>query len=173
MKEKFKEAIKKIKSITKLKGSPYVIAMGAAVGIFWNFIPSLGVGPFLSIGTAKLLKASGIAAVTMNLATGLFIPIMYSMNMMMGRFLSRQEIHPGEVGDALSKSLKESMDVVEEPSRYFVLDKLQAYSTEFFLGGFVNAVIAASIIYTTLWGVLSFRQQQVEKKRKRKQLEEN
>ncbi|NLJ99685.1 MAG: DUF2062 domain-containing protein, partial [Clostridia bacterium] len=52
---RFSEAKEKLKKLLTLKGSPWDIALGAAIGFFWNFIPSLGVGFLLSLLMARLL----------------------------------------------------------------------------------------------------------------------
>lgn len=162
MKAQLEKIWKKLKSLATLSGSPYSIAMGAAVGIFWNFIPSLGVGPFLSVGLAKILKASGIAALTVNISTGFFIPLFYSLNLLVGRtIVNRNYVSTEEVSDTIQKSFQESLDVVEtvayEPTSFFSLDKLQDFSVEFFLGGFINACITAGLVYLILLSVLNYK----------------
>ncbi len=179
MKQKITGLYNKIKELAQLKGKPYTIAMGAAVGIFWNFIPSLGVGPFLSLGLARILKSSGIAAVTFNLATGFFIPFFYSLNLIMGRFVMRKGVTTEELTDTLQKSFQESIDAVEgvdsEPVSYFSLSKLQSFSTEFFVGGVINAILAATLVYFAFWSLLSYRRYYkhlfLKKKRKDKTVE--
>lgn len=161
MNKKFKKMWRKIKSIARLADSPHSVALGAAIGIFLNFIPSFGIGFFIAAGTARLFKASAIAALTMNLATGFFIPLFYSLNFLTGRFLMNRDVSKEELEGTLQQSLQESLDVVEEiavePVRYFYLDKLQAFSSDFFLGGLVNALLAAGIVYLIFWGLLRYR----------------
>ncbi|MDW7672960.1 MAG: DUF2062 domain-containing protein [Bacillota bacterium] len=162
MKRRLRIIYKKLKKVMKLKGSPYFIAMGAAIGIFLNFIPSLGLGAFIAVGIAKIFKASGIAALTVNLATGFFIPLFYSLNFLMGKFLLRHGVSKEEVSDTLQQSIAQSLDVVEEvtiePARYFYLDKLQSFSGDFFLGSIVNALLASGFIFLIIWILLKYRQ---------------
>jgi uncharacterized protein (DUF2062 family) len=170
MKKKLRKFWRKIKSIIRMKGSPYAIAMGTAIGLFLNFIPSFGIGFLISAAIARLFKASAIAALTMNLGTGFFIPLFYSLNILTGRFLLHREITPEKVGDTVQQSLQESLEVVEEiavePVKYFYLDKLQSFSADFFLGGVVNAFLASGLIYLIFWSLLTYRRHRREAHKK-------
>ena len=160
MPKKYLETIRtKLKEILKLTGSPHSVALGAAVGVFWNFIPSLGVGPFLSMGLARMIRGSAVAALTANLATGFFIPIFYSMNMITGRFLKGDKVQPIEIEETLQGSIQESMikmeEIVEKPVNYFSLDKMQDFTADFLIGAVVNALIGATIIYFVFLFILT------------------
>jgi len=167
----FEKVGTKFKEILSLKGSPHSISLGVAMGFAWNFIPSLGIGPFLAIGTAKLLRCNAMAALGGNLGTGIFIPIYYSMNMMVGRFLTGDRIKVIEIEETLQESLQETIiaieEIVEQPTRFFQLDRLQDFTTEFFIGGFVNALVAGSIMYSVFWVILNQREK-VRARRKAK-----
>lgn len=148
----FKQKLKKLwADILHIPDTPHAIALGAAVGLGWNFIPSLGVGPILSVLSAKAFKASGIAAITVNLGTGLFIPLLYSLNLIVGRTLTGQWLSQPEVEKNIQDSLHESLEgieaIVEQPSRFLSLDRITEAGLEFFLGGIANAIIAGIIIY--------------------------
>ena len=148
----FKKRLYKLwQDITSIHDTPHSIALGAAVGLGWNFIPSLGVGPVLSVLSAKSLRASGIAAVTVNLGTGFFIPLLYSLNLIVGRTLTGQWLSRPEVGKQIQDSLQESIGgielIAEQPSRFFGLSRITEAGLDFFLGGFVNAIIAGVIVY--------------------------
>lgn len=157
----FEKIWEKLKETSKLKDSPYAVGMGAAVGVFWNFIPSVGIGPFLSMGLAKLLKASGVAALTINLATGIFIPFFYSLNLMTGRMILNRDVKPEEVGGNIQKSFQDNLEVVDqvkgEPSRFFSLDSITSVSLDFIIGSAVNALLAAGIVYTIFWLLIRYR----------------
>jgi len=148
----------KFRQILKIAGSPHSIALGASVGVFWNFIPSVGVGPFLSMGLAKMLRGSAVAALTANLATGFFIPVFYSMNMITGRFLKGDQVQSVEIEERLQGSLQESMTkiegIVEQPTSYLSLDRMQDFTADFLIGAIVNALIGATFIYLVFWVIL-------------------
>jgi uncharacterized protein (DUF2062 family) len=48
--------------LVQLKDKPRAIALGASVGVFFGFIPLVGLKTLLAIGTARLLRGSVIAA---------------------------------------------------------------------------------------------------------------
>ncbi len=160
-KKHLRKARAKLKELLNLKGSPHTIALGAAVGIFWNFIPSLGIGPFLAIGLAKLLRASAVASLTANLATGIFIPVLYSMNMITGRLIKGEKVETTEIEESLQDSFQESItimeDIVEKPTSFFSLDTFQNFTSEFLVGAIVNAILVATIVYVIFWLILNRR----------------
>lgn len=154
-------------NLTQLTDTPHAIALGAGVGIAWNFIPSLGVGPILSVVSAKALRGSGIAAVTVNLATGFFIPLYYSLNLIMGRMLTGSGLAPRaseQIHDSLQESLEVIETVVEAPGQVFGLSRITDFGVDFFVGGLANAILAAAAVYTLIWFPIFIRRRFVKKK---------
>lgn len=143
------------KKITTIKDTPHAIGLGAAIGLGWNFIPSLGVGPFVSIFTAKIFRASGIAAITVNLGTGFFIPILYSLNMVTGRSMAGRWFTAPEIEQHIQDSIKETIDhievIKETPTRIFSISRVTEFGFEFFLGGIINALIFGIVVYGLIW----------------------
>ena len=88
------------------------------MGLFVNFIPTLGVGPFVSYFLAKFFRASGWL-LFLHLATGIFIPLYYSLNLITGRFLIGSNITTDEIGSQIGQSIDSSVSnidsIVEEP----------------------------------------------------------
>lgn len=122
LRDKLNDLQKKIASLIRVKGPPYFVALGAAIGLFWNFIPSLGIGPILSLLAARLFKASGVAAVTVNLATGFFIPLFYTLNVLTGRLITGLGISLLElkgIETSLEKSVGNIARVADEPRAFF------------------------------------------------------
>ena len=153
-----KLSFKYLRKISKALKHPYAVCAGMAVGIFWNFIPSLGVGVFLSAITAKLLKASSITAISTNLGTALFIPLFYTLNyltgrMVMGKNLSNTEIQT-ELGHSMEQSLKNVETVIEQPVSFFSWFQIKSVSEDFIVGAAINAITAALIVFTVIWVVL-------------------
>ena len=52
----------KYEQLLRVKDAPRAIALGAAVGVFFGFIPLWGVKTLLAIGLARLLRGSLVAA---------------------------------------------------------------------------------------------------------------
>ena len=160
LRDKLDNLRKKLASLFRVKGSPYFVAFGAAVGLFWNFIPSLGIGPILSLLAARFFKARSVAAVTVNLATGFFIPLFYTLNVVTGKLVTGLGISLLElkgIESSLEKSVGNIAKVADEPQTYFFLDRLQSFSKEFLIGSAVNAFLAAIAAYLVVYLVLSRR----------------
>ncbi len=113
------------------------------------------------MGLARMIRGSAVAALTANLATGFFIPVFYSMNMITGRFLKGDKVQSVEIEESLQGSIQESIikmeEIAEQPSNYFLLDKLQDFTADFLIGAVVNALIGATIIYFVFWFMLTYR----------------
>lgn len=169
IKRRLRILLHKLKKLIKLKETPEAIALGAAIGFFWNFVPSVGLGAFLSFFIARFFKASGVAAATFNLATGFFIPIYYSLNLITGRFLTGHRITTEEIGDQIGQSLDSTVaqldTIVEEPLKFFSLAKLQNLSWDFAVGAIVNGVFFAILIYFAFIIIIKSQRKLKEKKK--------
>lgn len=78
--------------ILRIDDPPEVIARGAAIGVFMGVFPTFGVGTFLSLGAAFLLKANKASAVIgsfiVNPITG---PFFWTLSMLTGAFIMRED----------------------------------------------------------------------------------
>ena len=103
------------------------------------------------MGLARLLRGSAIAALTGNLATGFFIPIFYSMNVLTGRFLTGDRVETKEIEENLQDSIQESLEkfeeIVEQPVSFFSLDRVSSLTSDFLIGALCNALICAVLVY--------------------------
>lgn len=142
-----------------LDDTPNNIALSAAIGIFWNFIPTLGLGVFVSVFFAKLLKVRMVVAATANLCTGFFIPFFYTLNFITGGILTRFKVDldqiEGDLGESITESVSGIEEVIANPKLYFLYDKIHSFSADFLVGSIVNAVLAASLVYLVLWFILN------------------
>ena len=76
-----------IRSIVTLKGSPRAIAMGAAIGVFIAFTPTIGLQMFLGALVATLVGANRPAAMIPAWITNpVTIPPIYAFTYWLGRF---------------------------------------------------------------------------------------
>ena len=151
---KMKEQLAKL---INLEDTPSSIALGAAIGIFWNFIPTLGLGFVVSGLCAKLLKIRVAASVIANLATGVFIPLFYTLNLVTGRILMGIKVTLPEFEGEISESIGMSEQIITNPTLLFVVDKIQSVSMEFVIGSIVNAFLAAILVYLVLFFILTKR----------------
>ncbi|KUO64688.1 MAG: hypothetical protein APF84_06095 [Gracilibacter sp. BRH_c7a] len=147
--------------ILHLEDTPNAIALSVAIGVFWNFIPTIGLGVFVSILFAKLLKVRVVIAATANLATGFFIPFFYTLNLITGRILTGFTVNLDEIGGTLGNSIEQSVtgidEVIVNPKLYFLYDMFHSLSIDFVIGSITNAFLAACMIYISLWLVLKNR----------------
>lgn len=52
----------KLAGLSELRDAPHAVALGVACGIFFGFVPLLGLKTLLAIATAKLLRGNMVAA---------------------------------------------------------------------------------------------------------------
>jgi len=150
----------KIQEVLKLEATPKKVAMGVAIGVFWNFIPSIGVGPFLSAFFAKAFKGSIVAAVTMNLATGIFIPFLYTLNIVTGKYFVGQRFTHLKLSDYILRVFGETVTFMEglvgERTIRLLVEGLEIFSVGFFVGSILNAIGSALLLYTVFYYTLIF-----------------
>lgn len=154
LKERYLAFRQEMESLLKLETPYQKIALGVAIGIFMNFLPSLGLGALLAFILAKILQASVVAAVTTSLATGFLIPFLYTLNVFTGRLLI---INTGveEITGGIEDSMKNTLDALITPLQHSevflpLITSLKSLTIDFLVGSVVNAFIAALIIYGTL-----------------------
>lgn len=118
---------------------------------------------------AKFLKGSGVAAATFNLATGFFIPLYYSLNLITGRFLIGNKVTKDEIENQIGQSFDSSVSnidsIVEEPLNLLLLDKLQNFTLDFALGALVNGIFFAIVIYFIFVFLIRSQRKLKEKKK--------
>lgn len=156
--------------ILHLEDTPNAIALSVAIGVFWNFIPTIGLGVFVSIFFARLLKVRVVIAATANLCTGFFIPFFYTLNLITGRILTGFNVNldeiEGELGDSIEKSVTGIEEVIVNPKLYFLYDKIHSLSTDFVIGSIANAFLAAGLIYVIIWFLIKNRKKYKVQKNK-------
>ncbi|WP_366923752.1 DUF2062 domain-containing protein [Metallumcola ferriviriculae] len=147
-----------LKKLKKASNQPYAVAVGMAIGIFWNFIPSLGVGVVLSGVTAKLMRSSSIMAVSTNISTAIFIPFFYTLNYLTGTMVIGANPTNTEVQSQLEHSLGQSLGnmetVIDQPASFFSWFQVKSISLDFIVGSLINATVAALITTAIIWFVL-------------------
>ena len=66
------------------KDKPSKVALGCALGIGINFIPTLGLGFVFAFLLAVIFRVNRTSAAVMSLITGPLIPLMYTLNLFVG-----------------------------------------------------------------------------------------
>jgi uncharacterized protein (DUF2062 family) len=81
-----------LKRVLRLSGTPYAIAMGAAVGASVSFTPFLGLHFILTFAIAWLLRANMIAgAIATSIGNPLTFPLIWAGTYQLGHFLLNRE----------------------------------------------------------------------------------
>lgn len=151
---------RRVKDIVAISSTPRKIAVGGAIAIFWNFIPSLGIGPFLTLFAAKILKANVVAAITLNLGTSFFIPLFYTMNVITGRIVMGSGEISGEKAqdykvESGGFSIGRLKEVFQNPEE--MLGLMQGFSIDFVIGSVINAFLASIFLYFIFLYILNKR----------------
>ncbi|NMD71336.1 DUF2062 domain-containing protein [Bacillus sp. DNRA2] len=73
--------------LLRINDSVHGIAMGFTVGALVNFIPTFGIGPFLSAAGARLVKGNPIAGFIGGLLFLWAFPMFFYLNIVMGQAL--------------------------------------------------------------------------------------
>ncbi len=91
--ERFKRWLKLLYyRILRIDDPPERIARGAAIGVLMGVLPTFGVGGFLSIGIAFLLKANKAAAVLGSfIVNPITSPFFWTLSAVIGSFIMRED----------------------------------------------------------------------------------
>ncbi len=161
IKKWFMNIYQEIINILKLKTTPRKIALGAAIAIFWNFLPSMGIGAVLSYIAAKILQASAVAAVSISLASGFLIPFFYTLNVFTGRFIITS-LGMESLYCSFGFNLQKLLNYITLPIYEFnflqpFTQELESLPMDFLLGSIINAFIAGTLIYIIIRVILNKR----------------
>ncbi len=131
--------------VVKANATPRKIAIALAVGIFWNFLPIVGVGAILSFLVAKILRGSALLAVTTHLGTAILIPGFYTLNYLTGRWiLGGAEVDFLKPVLTLLNSMGQTLEQWLNPA---VVQTAVSITYNFLVGSFLNAVLAFIVVY--------------------------
>lgn len=134
--------------LMRLRGNPNLIAMGIAIGVSVDFLPTFGLGVIFAYVFATIGKVNRIAAVITSLALKWLIIPFYGMNIMVGKLFVR------DAGPGMG-----APDVA-----FFSLAAMKHVSGAFFLGSVINALIFGVAAF---YAARYFIQMRRERKRKK------
>jgi len=135
--------------LMRLRGDPKLIAIGIAIGVSVDFLPTFGLGALFAYAFATLSQVNRLAAVITSLALKWLIIPFYGANILVGKLLTHSQ------GGG-----------IEMPQgSLFSLEAMKHVSGAFFLGSAVNALIfGVAAYYGARYCIILHRQR---KKRKR------
>jgi uncharacterized protein (DUF2062 family) len=123
----------------RIKSNAHSIALGFTVGLLMNFVPSFGLGPFLSAASAKLIRANPVAGFIGGLSLLWLFPLLFYLNVVIGEMLIPIDV------DDLEDSLEETEEVIEVG---FQVGKA------FLIGMIINVIMFGIVIYMLSYMVI-------------------
>lgn len=141
----------KSRQLLQLKDKPHAIAIGTAVGIFFGFIPLLGLKTLLALGVVRLLRGNLVAAaisVTLHDIALPLMPLLLRWEYDLGYWLLS---HPHQLPSSLHISHS-------NPAIWFHWSTFLTVGRPLLLGSLVVAApIAVATYYLTLFLVVRSR----------------
>ncbi|MGE6752915.1 DUF2062 domain-containing protein [Rossellomorea sp. NPDC071047] len=123
--------------ILRLKDNSHSIALGFTVGLLINFVPSFGIGPFISTAIAKVFKGNSFAGLVGGVSLIWAFPFFFYLNLVVGYlFYPIDVIHP-------------SIDYSSE-----AVDVGMQLGKAFFIGMFINLPIFGILTYFIMNSIL-------------------
>ena len=114
----------------RIRGQDERVARGFALGLIVNFFPTFGFGVFLSGFVARALGGNIVAGFAGGAILTFFWPVLFYLNMRMGRYFVRPPIVIDELEDVTEKTV----------------DAL-VWGHTFLAGAFANSVLFGGVCY--------------------------
>ncbi len=143
LKKRFYSTIEK--QIVEIKEKPYKVALGCALGISINFIPTLGIGFILAFFLAALLRVNQASAAVTSLLTGPLVPLMYALNFVIGGLILAPVMEKESLLEFIIGQYSLILKVGHFQDKIFSFFELFGFT--FLLGAAVNAVIFGIAFY--------------------------
>ncbi|TSI07671.1 DUF2062 domain-containing protein [Lysinibacillus sp. BW-2-10] len=128
----------------RLKSSPHQVALGLSIGLIPNWLPTFGVGPLLSVGLAKLVKANTVAAFIGGVIGTLIWPLLFILNYQVGSFLLNRNIKIDEPEEV------EYIGAIQHTVEG-VVDGFHSSGFLFLTGATINIVISSLLSYFIMY----------------------
>lgn len=146
-----------LKTIDKqiLQENPTKVAMGCALGIGINFLPTLGIGFLFAYVLAWTFRVSRASATASSLLAGPLVPLMYALNLFIGGLI----LTPATGSDSLREFVLSQYSAILRIGsvREKVFGFLEFFGSTFLLGALVNAALVGTAFYFFVTLVLKKR----------------
>lgn len=121
--------------ILRLPDSAAKIALGVALGIAFNFLPTFGTGLVFAFILASIIGANRAAAVISAIAVKVGIPFFYLSNLVTGHLILNDKVNVG--GETVPDFSWSELS----------LETIQHLGKPFLIGSAVNALVAGLLTY--------------------------
>jgi uncharacterized protein len=123
----------------RLKSSPHQVALGFTTGLIPSWFPTFGLGPILSVGLAKLVRANTVSAIVGGVIGTLIWPLLFLINYKVGSSLLDRKNNVDELGEVkyINAIYHTFEGIIGLHPRGFL----------FLTGAVVNILISSTLIY--------------------------
>jgi uncharacterized protein len=127
----------------RLKASPHQVASGLALGLVPCWFPTFGIGPFLSMGLAKLTRVNVVAAIVGGVIGTPIWPILFLLNYKIGGFFLEKRSKIDEIEDV------EYINAFNHTVNS--IDNIHSGGYIFIVGALINVLFFSFVIYGTVY----------------------
>jgi uncharacterized protein (DUF2062 family) len=126
--------------LLRIHDKAHSIALGFSLGLLINFVPSFGFGPVVSVAFAKLFRGNPVAGFLGGISLIWAFPILFYLNLLAGEiFLSLEATE-------ILGGISDSEDALEAGIHL---------GKAFFVGMVINMLIMATVIYFTVYALIT------------------
>ena len=126
----------------RIRGTPYKVAFGFAIGSSINFIPSFGFAIPAAVFFAGILRINIVAAVLGDIIFKPVFPIFFYLNLLVGNLFLGKHVHH------LGREVRALM--------HLNIASLKVIGSAFFLGMTVNIIAFAVVIYLIVFTIFKY-----------------
>ncbi|WP_336045706.1 DUF2062 domain-containing protein [Solibacillus ferritrahens] len=127
----------------RLKSGPHQVASGVTIGFIPSWLPTFGLGPLLSVGLARLVKANTVSALVGGVMGTFIWPLLFFLNYQVGSLLLDRNTKVNELDEV------EYMDAIEQTYTGIVSSHSSGFI--FLTGAMCNIVISSILIYIMVY----------------------
>lgn len=127
----------------RLKSGPHQVASGVTIGFIPSWLPTFGLGPILSVGMARFLKANTISALVGGVLGTFIWPLLFFLNYKVGSLLLDRNTKVDELDEV------EYIDAIEHTYTGIVSSHSSGFI--FLTGAMCNIVISSIFIYIMVY----------------------
>ena len=131
--------------VVEMKEKPYKVALGCALGLGINFIPTLGVGFIFAFVLAVIFGVNRAGAAITSLLTGPLVPLMYGLNFVVGGMILTPVLGEETIREFIVRQYATILRLGHLEEK--ILAFLELFGLTFLLGAGINAVLFGTGLY--------------------------
>lgn len=127
----------------RLKSGPHQVSLGLTMGFIPSWLPTFGLGPVLSVGLARLVKANTVSALVGGVLGTLIWPLLFFLNYKIGSLLLDRNTKVDELDEV------EYIDAIEHT--YTGIAGSHSSGFIFLTGAMTNILISSVLLYIMVY----------------------